>query len=150
MRFRDNYFKVGGELPTPRCPPITNIMNLVSDDSTIHLRQSVYWLLICLSAGMMLGRIMAMDAVDRTALAKDRLSRIAAELDRRKVQLRQQGLGDEALEKELARIEAQLRRDAQLRRPFLSANDRSRWCTVRALVEPDMRVEGALRMPSTR
>jgi hypothetical protein len=28
-------------------------------------------------------------------------------------------------------------------RPFLSANDRSRWCTVRALVEPDMRVPGA-------
>ncbi len=28
-------------------------------------------------------------------------------------------------------------------RPFLSANDRSRWCTVRALVEPEMRVPGA-------
>ncbi|MEN6449779.1 MAG: hypothetical protein ABFC96_04730 [Thermoguttaceae bacterium] len=28
------------------------------------------------------------------------------------------------------------------RRPFLSANDRSRWCTVRALVEDDMRVPG--------
>ncbi|MEA1952168.1 MAG: hypothetical protein U9N87_12350, partial [Planctomycetota bacterium] len=27
-------------------------------------------------------------------------------------------------------------------RPFLSANDRSRWCTVRALVEKEMRVEG--------
>ena len=118
-------------------------MSPASDDSTIHLRQSVYWLLICLSAGMMLGRTMAADAVDRTALAKDRLSRIAAELDRRKVELRRQGLGDEALEKELARIETQLRRDAQLRRPFLSANDRSRWCTVRALVEPEMRVEGA-------
>ena len=31
---------------------------------------------------------------------------------------------------------------AGLMRPFLSANDRSRWCTVRALVEPDMRVPG--------
>ena len=28
-------------------------------------------------------------------------------------------------------------------RPFHSGNDRSRWCTVRALVEPDMRVPGA-------
>ncbi|MEN6557128.1 MAG: hypothetical protein ABFC54_03000 [Thermoguttaceae bacterium] len=28
------------------------------------------------------------------------------------------------------------------KRPFLSANDRSRWCTVRALVEPEMRVDG--------
>ena len=32
---------------------------------------------------------------------------------------------------------------ARGRRPFLSANDRSRWCTVRALVEDDMRVDGA-------
>ena len=32
---------------------------------------------------------------------------------------------------------------ARSHRPFLSANDRSRWCTVRALVEPDMRVADA-------
>ena len=38
---------------------------------------------------------------------------------------------------------------ARARRPFLSANDRSRWCTVRALVEDDMRVAG-VPMPSTR
>ncbi|MGA2059960.1 MAG: hypothetical protein ABSG67_05720 [Thermoguttaceae bacterium] len=118
-------------------------MNLANDDPTFHLRQGMYWLLICLSVGVMLGRVMAVDAVDRTALAKDRLSRIAGELDRRKGQLRQQGLEGQALEKELARIETQLLREAQLRRPFLSANDRSRWCTVRALVEPDMRVDGA-------
>jgi hypothetical protein len=118
-------------------------MNLANEDSTLHLRQGMYWLLICLSVGVMLGRVMAVDAVDRTALAKDRLNRIAGELDRRKGQLRQQGLEGEVLEKELARIETQSRREAQLRRPFLSANDRSRWCTVRALVEPDMRVEGA-------
>ena len=30
----------------------------------------------------------------------------------------------------------------RLCRPFLSANDRSRWCTIRALVEDDMRVPG--------
>ena len=113
------------------------------DDSTYHLRQSVYWLLICLGAGMMLGRIMAVDSVDRTALAKDRLGRISSELDRRKAELQRQGIEGEALETELSRMETQLRGDAQLRRPFLSANDRSRWCTVRALVEPEMRVRGA-------
>jgi hypothetical protein len=118
-------------------------MNLANDDPTIHLRQNMYWLLICLSVGVMLGQVLAVDAVDRTALAKDRLNRIASELDHRKTQLRQQGIEGEALEKELARIETQLRREAQLRRPFLSANDRSRWCTVRALVEPDMRVESS-------
>ncbi len=118
-------------------------MSSLNDDPTFHLRQGMYWLLICLSVGMMLGRLMSVDAVDRTALEKDRLNHIAGELDRRKGQLRQQGLEGEALEKELARIETQLRREAQLRRPFLSANDRSRWCTARALVEPGMRVEGA-------
>ena len=117
-------------------------MNLANDDYMFHLRQGMYWLLICLSVGVMLGRVMAVDAVDRTALAKDRLSHIAGELDRRNGQLRQQGLEGEALEKELARIETQLLREAQLRRPFLSANDRSRWCTARALVNPDMRVRG--------
>jgi hypothetical protein len=91
----------------------------------------------------MLGRVLAVDAVDRTALSKDRLNRIAAELDRRKEQLRQKGIEGEALNNELTRIETQLHRNAQLRRPFLSANDRSRWCTVRALVEPEMRVDGA-------
>ena len=95
----------------------------------------MYRLMICLSVGMMLGRVMAVDAVDRTGLKKDRLNRIADELDRKKKELQQQGLQPEALTGELTRIEAKLRRDAQLRRPFLSANDRSRWCTVRALVE---------------
>ena len=118
-------------------------MNSYGDDPALKLRQSMYWLLICLSAGVMLGRVMAVDAVDRTGLEKDRLSRIAAELDRKKGELRQEGLEGEALTGELTRIETQLRRDAQLRRPFLSANDRSRWCTVRALVEPAMRIEGA-------
>ena len=47
------------------------------------------------------------------------------------------------------RREADGGEQAILQRPFLSANDRSRWCTVRALVEDDMRVEGA-PTPSTR
>ncbi len=66
-----------------------------NDDPRAGLRRNVYALLIVLGTGVMLGRILAVDAVDQTT-----------------------------------------------RRPFLSANDRSRWCTVRALVEPEMRVEG--------
>lgn len=103
----------------------------------------MYWLLICVSVGIMLGKVMAVDAVDRSGLSKDRLNRIAGEVDRKKIQLQQQGVEGEDLKKELDQIEARLRRNAQLRRPFLSGNDRSRWCTVRALVEPEMRVEGA-------
>ncbi len=69
-------------------------------DPHAALRQTVYLLLIVVSTGAMLGRILAVDTVDR--------------------------LGTE-----------------RQRRPFLSANDRSRWCTLRALVEPPMRVPGA-------
>ena len=68
-------------------------------DPHAALRQTVYLLLIVVSTGAMLGRILAVDTVDR--------------------------LGTE-----------------RQRRPFLSANDRSRWCTLRALVEPPMRVPG--------
>jgi hypothetical protein len=67
----------------------------VAENAT--LRRSVYAVLIFVSLGAMLGRILAVEAVDKPARG---------------------------------------------RRPFLSANDRSRWCTVRALVESDMRVEG--------
>jgi hypothetical protein len=66
-------------------------------DPRAALRQTVYLLLIVVSTGAMLGRILAVDALDAT----------------------------------------------QRKRPFLSANDRSRWCTLRALVEPGMRVPGA-------
>jgi hypothetical protein len=69
-------------------------------DPRAALRRSVYLLLIVVSTGVMLGRILAVDTVDR------------------------------------------LNKESQ-RRPFLSANDRSRWCTLRALVEPSMRVPGA-------
>jgi len=67
------------------------------------LRWSVYWLLITVSAGSMIGRILAVDSVDVLALERH---------------LYNQG-----------------REDWQHARPLLSANDRSRWATVRALVE---------------
>ncbi len=61
------------------------------------------WLLIAVAIGLMCGRVLSLDAVDRFALEQH---------------LYRQG-----------------RTDWQLTRPFLSANDRSRWATVRALVE---------------
>ncbi len=72
-------------------------------DTTARLRWSVYWLLITVATGAMLGRIMAVNSVDTIALEGH---------------LYRQGRGD-----------------WQRQRPFLSANDRSRWATVRALVE---------------
>ena len=72
-------------------------------DPTRSLRLSVYALLIALSTGAMLGRIMAVTSVDVIAVETQRF---------------REG-----------------RKDWELQRPFLSANDRSRWATVRSLVE---------------
>jgi hypothetical protein len=74
-----------------------------SRDSAARLRWSVYFLLIALVTGGMLGRIVAVNSVDVLALEG---------------QLQRQG-----------------RKDWYRERPFLSANDRSRWATARALVE---------------
>lgn len=107
------------------------------------LRRSVYLLLICIGVGIMLGRILAVDSVDKAGLEDYRLKKIPGDLEKKGRELEAKGLSGEALQKELTRIEAGWRKNAVLRRPFLSANDRSRWCTVRALVEDDMRVPGA-------
>jgi len=72
-------------------------------DPTRELRWGVYLLLIALSTGAMLGRIMAVTSVDVQGVE--------------------------------AQLYAQGRKDWQRQRPFLSANDRSRWATVRSLVE---------------
>ena len=115
-------------------------MTALSDDPQARLRRSVYLLLILLGAGAMLGRILAVDAVDKFALEEYRINN---ELRKKKQKLQQRGLTAERLDEALGREEVRLRRLLRWRRPFLSANDRSRWCAVRALVEKDMRVEGA-------
>lgn len=74
-----------------------------ANDASAQLRWGVYAVLIALSCGTMLGRILAVNSVDSIALES---------------QLYRQG-----------------RKDWQRQRPFLSANDRSRWATVRSLVE---------------
>jgi hypothetical protein len=117
-------------------------MPTTTENPQAALRWSVYWILIFLSAGVMLGRILAVDAVDRTGLEKDRIAHLDRDLYMAKQSLEKKGLEGEAFDKAWKDKEEQIRRDAQLRRPFLSANDRSRWCAVRALVEPEMRVEG--------
>jgi hypothetical protein len=118
-------------------------MNDTPSDSNALLRRSIYWLLIALSAGAMLGRIFAVDSIDVVGLQRERLAKIPADLQQKRRELESQGMSGEALQKELDRCEKRWRERAMLQRPFLSANDRSRWCAVRALVEDDMRVEGA-------
>jgi hypothetical protein len=115
-------------------------MNDLPTDSTVALRRSVYVLLIVLGIGGMLGRILAVDSIDTLQLQERRIQK---ELDTRRQKLEDSGLKDNELQAAVDREEQHLREKLTLQRPFLSANDRSRWCTVRALVEPELRVPGA-------
>ena len=108
-----------------------------------NTRKSIYALLILLSLGLILGRILAVDTVDNRSLQKYRLNQIPKQLAEKEKRLRDQGATDADIQNELAATEAKLQRDATLCFPFFSANDRSRWCTIRAVVDPEMRVEGA-------
>lgn len=118
-------------------------MSTSHSDPQASLRHTVYFLLIVLSVGAMLGRILAVDSIDKIGLQDSLLKKIPSQLEEKRQDLLQQGLPAEQVEAKLAAVEEDLRSRATLRRPFLSANDRSRWCTVRALVEDEMRVPGA-------
>lgn len=111
-----------------------------------QLRWAIYAILIAISASMMFGRILAIDSVDKVAAESERTKKAAADFAAQRKALESSGIAPDLLAQKLEEIdgvEAERLRKIQLRRPFLSANDRSRWCTVRALVEKEMRVEGA-------
>ncbi|MBN2474264.1 MAG: hypothetical protein JXB62_06635 [Pirellulales bacterium] len=119
-------------------------MNDSIAESRAQLRRNVYTLLIALSTAVVLGRVLAVDSIDKIALENYRVKKVDERLDRERTKLQRAGVRGEALERRLAQIAEKddLWGWARLRRPFLSGNDRSRWCTVRALVEDDLRVEG--------
>jgi len=83
-----------------------------SDDPRAALRRGVYLLLVALAVGDITGRLWAVNSVDTVRLENH--------------------LNEEARKKAPPGKEPKVR---NLQRPFLSGNDRSRWCTVRALVE---------------
>ncbi|MBN1912115.1 MAG: hypothetical protein JW818_20515 [Pirellulales bacterium] len=115
-------------------------MTSVQEDPRRALRRTVYALLITVSAGAMLGRILAVDAVDKAAVEQ---YRIKERLHEKEKLFREQGLKGEALEEALDKEYERLAEKLKMHRPFMSANDRSRLCAIRALVEEDMRVRGA-------
>ncbi|MHC4178769.1 MAG: hypothetical protein ACYSWU_14760 [Planctomycetota bacterium] len=117
-------------------------MTTEKDDPQARLRRSVYLLMILVGTGAMLGRILAVDSVDRRALQTYLVNEIPELLLQKERDLLNKGVEPERVKRALAESEEKLRQRARLMRPFLSGNDRSRWCTVRALVEEDMRVEG--------
>ncbi len=117
-------------------------MTAPTDDPQARLRRSVYLLLILVGTGATLGRILAVDSVDRRALQTYLVKEIPELLQQKERDLLKKGVEPGRVNSALAEAEEKLRRRARLTRPFLSGNDRSRWCTVRALVEKDLRVEG--------
>ena len=98
-----------------------------SPDTTRSLRHSIYAILIAISVGQMTGDILAVNALDRVGLEKSLVER---EVKKRKEELA--AVGQPIDEAQLA---AEALAKVRQQRPFLSGNDRSRWCTVRSLVE---------------
>ncbi len=95
-------------------------------------RWGVYLLLIAIAIGNMSGRLLSVNSVDKVQLEAARLKQHVAD---KREQLIADGVSGEQLEARMAVEEARLGNELRLQRPFLSANDRSRWMTVRALVE---------------
>ena len=56
-------------------------------------------------------------------------------LEQEREELTAQGLAEEEIAVRLAEREPEFRAKLKMQRPFLSANDRSRWLAVRAIVE---------------
>jgi hypothetical protein len=109
----------------------------IANEERPALRRAIYSILIALAVGNMTGRILAVNAVDMIRLERNLIDReVRPRLEKRIASLQSTGapVDRAALEKE---IRAELQEDPQFRkqRPFLSANDRSRWNTMRALVE---------------
>jgi len=102
------------------------------NDPAARLRWGVYWLLIALAVGNMSGRLMAVNSVNRSDLQKHL---IREDTNRIKKKLDAKNLSPEQYDRELAAATEKIRARRQLERPFLSANDRSRWLAIRALVE---------------
>lgn len=101
-------------------------------DPTAQLRWGVYALLIALAVGNMTGHLMAVNAVNRQDLQSHLIRQDFARVEQK---LKQKDLPSEQYDRELAAAKARVRSRRQLERPFLSANDRSRWLAIRALVE---------------
>ncbi|MDR3110757.1 MAG: hypothetical protein LBU65_13900 [Planctomycetaceae bacterium] len=104
------------------------------------MRKPIYTLLIIVSASLILGRIAAVDRVDNQMLTNVRRAEIPKRLADKRERLETQGANPAAIDAEMERTRAALEREASLGSPMFCANDRSRWCAIRALVEPDKRV----------
>ena len=125
-------------------------MNEQASTERTALRKSIYALLIAIGIGIVLGRVFAVEEVSESRLVPYLQREIKPLLAAKRARLEEQDLPAERIERELARTQGSLMRRAGILRPFLSANDRSRWCTLRALVERDMWVAAEVQTPDGR
>lgn len=95
-------------------------------------------IIVALAVGF--GKILAVDSLYDRAIQNYRLNQLPKQMEERLAKLREKNLSEERFNAEAKRIYEALYRDATKARPTLSANDRSRWATIRALVEKDARV----------
>ncbi len=97
-----------------------------------QLRWAIYTLLIAVAVGQWSGRILSVNTVD---LARLEGYRIQQRMDLYRAD--QEASGDDLAEvaERIARKQADVQEKLRLQFPFLSANDRSRWVAIRALVE---------------
>ncbi len=97
-------------------------------------------ILIVVAVGIGFGKIVGVDSVPDRTMQNYKLAQIPKTMEERSKALRDKGVVGERYEAEMQRIYNALLADASKARPTLCANDRSRWATIRALVEKDARV----------
>lgn len=110
---------------------------IVRRDETLS---AVFGVLIFVALGIGFGKIVGVDSANDRAIQNYRLNQIPRQMEERLAKLRERDLPEGRINEEAKRIYAALYKDAMKARPTLSANDRSRWATIRALVEKDARV----------
>ena len=104
------------------------------------LRWAIYTLLMAIALGQMAGRILAVNSTNVAVLGQRRVNERLQQFRQQQIkasgdQSLDQPLDEAVLADRIERKRAELQQKVGLERPFLSANDRSRWLTVRSLVE---------------
>ena len=116
------------------------------NDERKHLRWLIYALLIALALGQAAGKILAVNSVDRLLLEQRRISQA---VERFRQSQQEKGIQGDKLDQLVAKKQAEYEERLKLQRPFLSANDRSRWMSIRALAEyGDFEIERFFEEPT--
>jgi hypothetical protein len=110
-----------------------------ASDTNYFLRRQIYAVMIIVSAGLCFGRIIAVDNVKDRSVQDYRTSTIRRTLEEKRQQLEARGASQKSIDNELEKTKRNLEETYRTERPTLSANDRSRFCTIRVLVEPNLR-----------